>query len=178
MLKNLLATAAAIACTAIALDASAREAGDVVVTDNIGVPLYTNNFDNSNKSFSIGDKLLVSQFMGASYFVSETIRVGLMFQWTEQYTGPLAPGSDHFTTFALLPQIGWSYHHFQAAAIFTYAPRAAGQDRLDLGIQGLLGYSLPLTKTTSLNTLVEVPYNFHLARTLGVTPLVGLSFDL
>ena len=158
--------------------ADAHEAGDVVVATNVAVPLYTHNFD-TDKDTGIGDKLLISEFLGAHCFVTSTVRVGLMVQWTEQYTGSLAAGADHFTTFALLPQVGWNfYDHLTAAAIFTYAPRASGKDALDLGVQALLGYSLPVTRTTTVNFVLEVPYNFHLARTIGVTPLVGFTFDL
>lgn len=178
MRKILLVTAAAVALATTAVDASAHEAGDVIQVDNIGVPLYTHNFDNG-KDITIGDKMLVTEFMGAHYFVTDKIRVGMMMQFTEQVTGELAPGADHFATFALLPQIGWNfYDHWSAAAIFTYAPRAGGKDQLDLGVQGLIGYSLPITKGASFNAALEVPYNFHLARTIGVTPLVGFTYDL
>ncbi len=172
------AVASAVACLAIGAPAEAREAGDVVVVDNFGVPLYTHNFD-TGKDVGIGDKLFITEFLGAHYFVTNTIRVGMMMQWTEQYAGELAPGADHFTTFALLPQVGWNfYDHLSAAAIFTYAARAGGKDQYDLGVQALLGYGLPITKTTSLNFALEIPYNFRLARTIGITPLVGLTMEL
>jgi hypothetical protein len=168
----------ATACFGVCLHADAREPGDVVVADNIGVPLYTHNFD-TGKDTSVGDKLTISEFLGAHVFITRTIRVGMMVQWTEQYTGDLASGSDHFTTFALLPQVGWNfYDHFSAAAIFTYAPRSNGKNELDLGVQALLGYGLPITKNASVNLLLEVPYNFHVARTIGITPLAGLTMDL
>ncbi len=168
-----------LAVGTFAASAGAHEQGDVVQANNIGVPLYTYNFDNSGKSFSVGDKLLISEFMGGSYFVTKTIRVGMMFQFTEQFSGDLAAGSDHFTTFALLPQIGWNfYDHFSAAAIFTWAPRAAGKDTYDLGVQALLGYTLPISKDAGFNMLLEVPYNFHIARTIGITPLFGFTYTL
>jgi hypothetical protein len=167
------------ATLAVAPPAAAAKAGDIVQTDNIGVPLYTANFNNSSKSFGITDKLLISEFMGGSYFLTDTIRVGLMFQFTEQFSGDVPVGSDHFSTFALLPQIGWNfYDHFSAAAIFTYAARAAGKDAYDLGIQGLIGYTLPINDRAGFNMLLEIPYNFHLAETLGVTPLLGFNYTL
>ena len=174
--------AACLLCVAASLAvsrrASAREAGDVIVVDNVGVPLYTHNFD-TGKNVGIQDKLLISEFVGAHYFITKTIRVGMMMQWTEQYTGELAPGADHFTTFALLPQVGWTfYDHFSTAAIFTYAPRSGGKDQYDLGVQALIGYSLPITTHAAINFAIEVPFNFRVAYTLGVTPLVGLTLDL
>ncbi len=175
---TLLAAASALSSSALAAPAAAREAGAVVVVDNVGVPLYTHNFD-TGKDLGIGDKLFVSEFLGAHYFLTPTVRVGMMAQWTEQYSGDLAAGADHFSTFALRPQVGWNfYDHFSAAAIFTYAIRAGGKDQYDLGVQALLGYGLPITKHAALNLLLEVPYNFRLARTVGVTPLTGLTLDL
>lgn len=177
-MKSLLAIAAAVACTAIAFDASAHEAGDVSQVDNIGVPLYTHNFT-TGKDITVGDKLLITQFMGAHYWLTDRVRIGMMFQFTEQFAGDLAPGTDHFQVFALLPQIGWNfYDHFQAAAIFTYAPRAGGKDQMDLGFQALLGYSFPIRKGASFGTAVEIPVNLKLATTLGITPIFGFSYDL
>ncbi|MCL2448040.1 MAG: hypothetical protein FWD17_03735 [Polyangiaceae bacterium] len=165
-------------CLVPCLRAEARDAGDVVVAANIGVPLYTHNFD-TGKDTTIHDRLSISELLGAHYFVTKAVRVGMMVQWTEQYTGALARGSDRFSTFALLPQVGWNfYDHFSVAAIFTYAPRASGQNRMDLGVQALFGYGLPITKSATLNLIAEVPYNFHLARTIGVSPLAGLTMDL
>jgi Autotransporter beta-domain len=176
--RTALAAATVLAACCAARPAPAAEAGDVVQATNIGLPLYTYNFDKASGT-SIGDKQLLSEFIGAHYFVTSTIRVGMMLQWTEQYGGSLSPGADDFTTFALLPQVGWNfYDHFSAAAIFTYAIRASGKPTYDLGVQGLIGYAVPITDGTSFNAAIEVPYNFHLARTLGVTPLLGLSYRL
>jgi 2,4-dienoyl-CoA reductase-like NADH-dependent reductase (Old Yellow Enzyme family) len=89
--------------------------------------------------------------------------------WAKKLTGKIV----------LLPQVGWVFsNHVSAAAIFTIAPRSGGKSQLDLGAQALLGYGLPVTKNASLNVAVELPYNFHVATTLGITPLVGLSYQL
>jgi hypothetical protein len=158
--------------------AAAAQAGDVIAVNNFGLPLWTRNFDTS-KTTTIDDRVLLSEFMGAHVFVTDKLRVGMMLQWTEQYTGALPGGADHFTTFALLPQIGWVFlDHFVAAAIFTFAPRSGGKDNLDLGVQGLLGYGLRISRDASLNFAVELPYNFHVAQTVGLTPLLGLTYHL
>jgi hypothetical protein len=150
----------------------------VVQADNIGLPLYTYNFDSASGT-SFTEKPRLSEFMGAHYYITSTVRVGMMLQWTEQYGGALDAGADNFTTFALLPQVGWNfYDHFTAAAIFTYAIRASGKPEYDLGVQALVGYAVPITEGVSFNAAVEIPYNFHLARTLGVTPLVGFGYRL
>jgi len=157
---------------------SAAEAGDVVQVTNVGVPLYVHNFD-TGKNTSVGDKLSISEFLGAHYFITDRIRVGMMVQLTEQFSGDLAKGSDRWTTFALLPQVGWHfYRRFFVAGVFTYAPRSGGKDQLDLGVQAVFGGSLPITDCASFGYALEVPYNFHVARTIGITPLVGLSYRL
>jgi hypothetical protein len=176
--RAIASVAAVTAFLLVADQAAAREAGDVILVNNVGVPLYTHNFD-TGKDVGVGEKLYVAEFIGAHYFVTRTVRVGMTFLWAEQYTGVLAPGADRFTMFALLPQVGWSfYDHFSAAAVFCWAPRAAGKDQYDLGVQAAVAYGLALAKNATLNLLLNVSYNFHVARTLGITPLTGLTLDL
>jgi hypothetical protein len=154
------------------------EAGEVVQVTNIGVPLYSHNLD-TGKDTSIGDKLSIAEFLGAHYFLTDRIRVGMMVQLTEQFSGDVAKGVDRWTTFALLPQVGWYfYDRFFVAGVFTYAPRSGGKAQLDLGIQAVVGGSVPITSTASFGYALEVPYNFYVARTIGITPLVGLSYKL
>lgn len=168
----------AVATLSLAKIAAAAEAGEVVQVDNIGVPLYAHNFD-TGKDTGIGDKLSIAEFLGAHYFVTDRVRVGAMVQVTEQFSGPLAKGADRWTTFALLPQVGWYfYDRFFVAGVFTYAPRSGGKDQLDLGVQAVVGGSLAITPSASFGYALEVPYNFHVARTVGITPLVGLSYKL
>jgi hypothetical protein len=158
--------------------ARATERGEVIQVDNVGVPLYVHNFD-TGKDTSIGDKLSIAEFLGGHYFVTDRIRVGMMVQITEQFTGDLAPHADRWTTFALLPQLGWYfYDRFFVAGVFTYAPRSGGKDQLDLGLQVVAGGSLALTDDASFGYALEVPYNFHVARTIGITPLLGFSYKL
>jgi hypothetical protein len=158
--------------------AFAAEAGEVAQVNNVGVPLYSHNFD-TGKDTSVGDRLSIAEFLGAHYFVTSRVRVGMMVQLTEQFAGDVAPHADHWTTFALLPQVGWYfYERFFVAGVFTYAPRSGGKDQLDLGLQAVVGGSIPLTPYASLGYALEVPYNFRVARTIGITPLVGLSYKL
>ena len=72
-----------------ATPARAAEPGEVVQVDNVGVPLYSHNFD-TGKDSSVGDKLSIAEFFGAHYFVTSRVRVGMMVQLTEQFTGDLA----------------------------------------------------------------------------------------
>jgi hypothetical protein len=172
------AVAGSAAVALFAIRAPAAERGDVIQVTNVGVPLYVRNFD-AGKNTSIADKLSISEFLSAHYFITDHIRIGMMVQLTEQFSGAVAAGSDRWTTFALLPQVGWHfYKRFFAAGVFTYSPRSGGKDQLDLGVQGVLGGSVPITDYASFGFAVEVPYNFHVARTIGITPLLGLSYRL
>ncbi|MGH7269700.1 MAG: autotransporter domain-containing protein [Polyangiaceae bacterium] len=158
--------------------ARAAERGEGIQVTNVGVPLVTTNFG-TGKTTSIADKMLVTEFLGAHYFISDRVRIGMMAQFTEQFAGGTAAGSDRWSTFALLPQVGWHfYERFFVAGVFTYAPRSGGKDRLDLGVQGVVGGSIPITDCASFGYAVEVPYNFRVSKTLGVTPLIGLSYRL
>ena len=167
-----------MAALGFALPARAAERGEVLQVTNLGVPLYVHNFDTS-KDTTIADRLSIAEFLGAHYFITDRIRVGIMVQLTEQFSGDVAKGADRWTTFALLPQVGWHfYQRFFAAGVFTYAPRSGGKDQLDLGIQAVLGGSVPITDYASFGYALEVPYNFHVAKTIGITPLIGLSYKL
>ncbi len=158
--------------------ARAAEPGEVVQVNNVGVPLYVHNLD-TGKDKSIGDRLSIAEYFGAHYYVTERIRVGMIVQLTEQFTGALSKGVDRWTTFALLPQVGWNfYQRLFVAGVFTYAPRAGGKNQLDLGIQAVVGGSIPITEGASFGYALEVPYNFHVERTIGITPLIGLSYKL
>lgn len=102
-----------------------------------------------------------------------------MLQWMEQYTGAVAAGADRFVTFALVPEVGWAFvNHIAVGGIFTVAPISGGKHRLDLGVQPLCGYGLPISQNAAVNFAVELPHNCRVAHTLGVTPLIGMSFRI
>jgi hypothetical protein len=178
MSATVIATTMLVGTLAYASPAVAGQPGETIVAANLGLPLYAHDL-NSGKTTTIDDKVLVSEFMGAHVFVTEHLRLGMMLQWTEQYTGAVASGADRFVTFALLPQVGWVFsNRIAVAGIFTIAPIAGGKHHLDLGVQLLFGYCLPISQNAAVNFAVELPYNFHVASTLGVTPLVGMSFRI
>jgi hypothetical protein len=83
-LKAALVVALLVVAFFRSLDAEAAEPGECVVANNLGLPLYTHNFD-SGKTTTIDDKVLLSQFIGAHCFLTEHLRLGMMFQWTEQW---------------------------------------------------------------------------------------------
>ena len=89
-------------------------------------------------------------------------------------------GQSAFRTFALLPQVGWHFYDpFFAALVLTIAPYIDGViGPITLGFQLVVGGGFNLTKWMKLNLALEVPWNFHGKTTIGLTPLVGVSFKL
>lgn len=134
------------------------------------------NFD-TQKTTSVGDVAALSEFFGVHYFLINNLRIGLNFQISEYLTEPKL-GQRRVATFAALPQVGW---HFWgplfAALVFTMAPWTGGKPDHDLGVQGVFGGAYKLGRV-SLTAALEVPYNFLLHRTIGLTPLLGISARL
>lgn len=62
--STLLAVALPVGALTCPSGAAAAEPGEAIVGDNVGLRLYTHNFD-SGKTTTIDDKILVSEFMGA-----------------------------------------------------------------------------------------------------------------
>jgi hypothetical protein len=162
----------------IALDsgvAGAAEAGEVVQTDNLGMNVVTWNLSKGTRK-TVTDEQVLSEFVGAHVFVWKNVRLGLNLQFSEQIA-PQPKTGDRFRTFALLPQVGWNvWGPFFVAGIFTYAPWTSGGANLTLGVQALGGVAFDIARWVKLSTALEVPYNFHPDRTIGLTPLIGLAF--
>lgn len=161
--------------TSIAL--AVPERGTVVQTDTLGMNMVSYNFDTS-KTTTVADSAGLSEFIGAHYFFADGWRIGMNLQFTELLSSP-PPGGNRFATFALLPQVGWHFYGpLFAAAVFTFAPRTSGGANLDMGVQGVFGAAIPIVQRVNLTAAVEVPYNFYIHNTIGVTPLLGVSIRL
>jgi hypothetical protein len=173
--------AGAIFC-ALALGAPCARAeppkqGTIVQTDTVGMNVVSYNFDTS-KTTTVGDAAGLSEFVGAHYFFADGWRVGMNLQFTEALTTP-PPNGNRFTTFALLPQVGWHFYGpLFAALVFGVLPRTSGGANFDLAVQEVLGAGVPLSDRVSLGGALEVPYNFYIHRTVGLTPLLGLAIRL
>ena len=156
---------------------SGPKQGDLVQTDTLGMNLASWNLD-THKTTTVANQAGLSEFVGAHYFFADRWRAGMNLQFTELLT-TATPGADRFATFALLPQVGWHFYDpFFAALVFTFAPRTAGGANLDMGFQGVLGAGIRLAQGVKLTAALEVPYNFYIHNTIGITPLVGLSVKL
>jgi hypothetical protein len=175
MLRSLLAVALLILpSTALAAE------GDWVQADNVGTSLVSHDFT-SGKTVSIADQTSLSEFVGLHYFLSDTVRVGVMFQFSEVLQPE--PTYSRFSKFAILPQVGWNFWSqgitsLFMAGVFTMAPRTAGTNAPSVGIQYLFGAGFEVAKGVKLTAAVEVPWDFSPDQVLGVTPLLGASFKL
>ncbi len=174
---SLAAIGMALLVFASAANAAASQ-GEWVQTDSLGMNVVSHDFTTSTTK-TVADAQRLSEFVGLLYYVTDRVRLGMNLQLSEQL-GPRPPaGQSRFQTFALLPQVGWNFlDPFFAAVIFTLAPITAGQDKLDLGFQLLLGGGIALSDRVRANLALEVPWNFHIHQTLGLTPLAGLSIRL
>jgi hypothetical protein len=158
---------------------AAGKQGDVVQTDTLGMNLVNHAFD-TDKTTTVGDAAVLSEFVGAHYFFVDRVRLGLNLQFSEQLEPAPAPkGGSRFRTFALLPQIGWDFWGpMFAALVVTVAPWTSGTSTFDFGFQAVLGAGIPIADGVKITGAIEVPVNFVVHRTIGLTPLLGMSFRL
>ncbi len=149
----------------------------VVQTDTLGMNLATWNFTKGSAT-TIADAQVLSEFVGAHYYVGKDVRLGMNLQFSEQLAPQLQAGSP-FRIFALLPQVGWNVGGpFFVAGTLTLAPFTGGGWSWVLGVQAVGGAAWEIAKRVKLTAAIEVPYNFYPAQTLGLTPLLGASFRL
>lgn len=157
---------------------AAGQAGDIVETDMLGTNVWQYNFG-SQKTTTIANDFALSEFLGLHYYFVDEVRAGMAFQFTETIAPPPADGVSSFSTFALLPQVGWNFAKpFFAQLTFAVRLRKDSVAEVDLGVQAVFGASLPLTNQISGTFAVEIPYYFKLEQTIGVTPLVGIAYKL
>ncbi len=152
--------------------------GEFLQTDNFGMNVYSHDFT-SGTTKTVGDAQNLSEFVGLHYYVVDRIRLGMNLQFTEQLAPAPAGGGSRFQTFALLPQVGWNFWDpLFTAVTFTFAPRTHGESKLDLGLQLILGASARLSDRVRVGLALELPWNFRVHETLGLTPIAGLSVGM
>ncbi|MHB1844174.1 MAG: hypothetical protein ACYCWW_04985 [Deltaproteobacteria bacterium] len=152
--------------------------GDVTGTVTLGATVLTDSLT-SGKLTTPAQILPVSEFVGAGYFLTDRLRVGMNLQFTEAATEPTPPPPSRFTVFALLPQVNYLFAKPFFVSLVGFVPlRFGGVDQLGFGVQGVIGAGVPIAKDLSLSLAVEVPLVLVPVETLGVTPLVGLAYRL
>jgi hypothetical protein len=166
---------AALVVAAVA-PAAADSRGELVDSDLIGTTAVVYNAS-AHTTTTIADRQDLTDYVGLHYYVADHWRVGLSFQFTEQLNP--APTGSRFQTFALLPQVGWTFSKpFFAALIVSLAPRTGGHEAFDAGFRGVIGAGIALTQRMRLDLAVQVPVDLVIATTIGIAPLVGLSVTL
>jgi hypothetical protein len=155
---------------------AAPKKGDILQTDSLSMLLASHDYT-TGESSSIKQALNLSAVVGLHYYFVDRVRFGLGLQFTERIWPQPPPGSSRFQRFALMPQLGWSFHDpFYTALIFSYAPRTRGGANPDLAIIPVLGAALPVSRRVKLSLAVEAPFAFLYHRTLGIVGLTGISF--
>lgn len=158
------------------------EAGDVSGTFAVGTSLVAQRFATSTKSAelsTIGDNFSPSEFVGAGYFLTDRLRLGLNLQFTEAVAVPNPQPPSAWTVFSLLPQVSYRFYWDLYAALVGFFPlRYGGVWQAGYGIQLVLGAAIPVAKIVAVTVAVEVPYLAYPVEALGLTPLVGVSVKL
>jgi hypothetical protein len=151
--------------------------GTAIQTDALGMPMVTRDFTQKTTT-TVANRTTLLELVGAHYFVADGWRVGMSLEFAELLSKP-GPGENRFVTFGVLPQVGWHFYGpFFTALLFGIFPRTSSGAHFDMSVQGVLGVSAPLATGVKLSFALEVPFRFYIHRTVGLTPLLGLSFEL
>lgn len=177
--------AAAVVVAALSLHgalARAAEAGEVTFPFMLGTNLYTHRFAAYGKAAAdrtIADTFGFSQFVGAGYFVTDRLRLGLNLQFTEAVTQPTPAYPSAFTIFALLPQLNFNFWGPLTASLVPTIPlRLEGEWKAGFAVQAVLAAALPLGAGFSGVVALEVPVFFYPTVSVGLTPLIGVTWRL
>ncbi len=163
--------------------ARANDPGDVTLPFNLGTSVDTYNFAHGAtpaSSVTLGDQVVLSEFVGAGVFVSHTVRVGLNLQFSEVVVQPRTPFPSTFTQFAFLPQLNWNFWGpVTVSFVPSLSPWFGGKEQFAFGLQGVLGVAIPLGSSGFAATAaVEIPVYLTPVYNLGITPLLGVSYRL
>ena len=162
--------------------ARAGEAGEVTFPFMLGASVYSHRFAAYGKAAAdrtIADTFGLSQFVGAGYFVTDRLRLGLNLQFSEAVTQPTPPYPSAFTTFALLPQLNYNFWGpFTASLVPTIPLRMEGEPKVGFAVQAVLAAALPLGAGFSGVLALEVPVFFYPSVSVGLTPLIGVTWRL
>ncbi len=157
--------------------ASAANPGDLLETNTVGMNAVTWNLSKGTNK-TIADEQVLSEFVGLHVYTSKTVRFGVNFQFSEQIA-PRPKTGDRFRTFGVAPQVCWNFYDpFFVAGAVNILPRTGGQANLTLGFKAIVGLSVPIVDGVKATAQVTVPYAFYPEHTIGITPLVGVSFRL
>lgn len=171
---SLLATLALLSSAGTA--SAAPKQGEFLQTDTLGVSLVTRDLT-ANTTKTVSDATNLSEYIGLHYYAVDRVRFGMSVQLTERLTPSPPPTQGRLQRYAFLPQVGWNFYDpFFAGLVLVFAPRTDGQAKLALGVNGIFGVSIPLSKVVSLSGAAEVPYTYYRHQTIGLIALAGIAF--
>lgn len=160
----------------------AAEAGDVTVPFSLGTSVYSHQFAAEGKPVkdtTLKNTFQLSEFPGIGYFVTDHLRLGVNLQFTEVVREPAKPLPSRYATFAILPQINYNFWGpLTASLVPTFATRLAGEDQYGFAVQGVLTGAAPITDDLNGTLGIEVPLFLRPYVSIGITPLVGVSYLL
>jgi hypothetical protein len=159
------------------------DTGDITFPFNLGTSVYSHRFasaTNPAADTTLANQFVLSEFIGVGIFVTPTLRVGMNLQFSEAIVQPTTHYPNAFTQFSFLPQLNWKFWGpFTASFVPTISPWFGGKAQFGFGLQAVLGASVPFGKSGFSGVLaLEVPLNILPAVTVGITPLLGISFRL
>jgi hypothetical protein len=167
----------ALSSASIGAHASPKQ-GDALQTDSLSMLLASHDYT-THSNTTLRNAVNLSFNVGLHYYFVDRVRVGMNLQLTERLQPEPPAGSSRFQRFALMPQLGWSFHDpFFTALIFSYAPRTFGRALPDLAVLAALGAALPITERVRFSACLEAPFAFLQHRTLGLVAVTGISFRL
>ena len=154
--------------------------GDWSFSFALGVPVYTHRFALEGftaQDTTPADQLQLTQFPGGGIYVHKRVRIGLNLQISEALTNP--PKENSFVAFAFLPQVNWNFWGpLTASVVPTFFVRLAGINQFAYNTQFVFQASLPLGKGFSGFLALEIPVFFYPYISIGLTPLIGVSYHL
>jgi hypothetical protein len=152
--------------------------GDVLQTDSLSMLLASHDYT-THTNTTLRTALNLSGNVGLHYYFVDRVRFGMNLQFTERLWPEPTAGSSRFQRFALMPQLGWSFHDpFYTALIYSYAPRTLGGAHPDMAVLAALGAAFPVTKRVKLGLALEVPFAFLHHRSVGLVAVAGVSIRL
>ena len=156
--------------------AAAGKKGDFLQTDTLGVGLITRDLT-ANTTRTVADVVNLSEYVGLHYYAVDRLRFGMNLQLTERLWPDPPPPQSRVQRFAFLPQIGWNFYDpFFAGLVFAFAPRSDGLPKWSMGVHGVVGASIPVSKVVSVSAALEVPWTYYPHQMIGLTALTGVSF--
>jgi hypothetical protein len=156
----------------------AAEQGEVTFPFMLGTNVYSHQFAAEGKKASdktVADSFALSEFVGAGYFVTRRLRLGMNLQFSEAITNP--PSASAFTLYGFLLQINYNFWGPLTASIVpTFLGRYGGVNQFAFNIQAVFAAALRFGHGFSGVLAIEFPVYVYPVVSIGITPLLGFTY--